>query len=67
MFFGGKRSSKVHISFILGNFGVGIKSLFHERHYLCVGVFEPFFSVFSGGFGKRTRRRATPSSSPKRR
>lgn len=32
--------------------------------FVCLNL---FFSVFSGGFGKRTRRRATPSSSPKRR
>lgn len=38
------------------------------RAIICVFVcLNLFFSVFSGGFGKRTRRRATPSSSPKRR
>lgn len=43
----------MHISVILGNFGVGIKSFFHESHYLCVCVFEPFFfCVFWGGWEK---------------
>lgn len=59
-----KRSSKMHISVILCNIAVGVvKSLFSPR--AAVRVFQ--LCVFCWGVGKRTRRRATQSSNPKRR
>lgn len=59
-----KKSSKMHTWVIFCNVSLGVvESLSSLRATLC--VFE--LCGFWGGVGKRTRRRATPSSSPRRR
>lgn len=59
-----QKSSKMHTSVIFCCVSLGVvKSLSSLRAFLC--VFE--LCGFRGGVGKRTRRRATPSSSPRRR